>query len=128
MLPLLAAAQLRESDKLVAQVPFAFVAGNKTIPAGECIVRLAAPGGNTLLIRNWDAKMGLLMPASQDATKKPASTYALVFHKIGNSYFLSAVKVAGSNTIYRLRQSKAEAEMLSENLKPTEEILLASVK
>lgn len=128
ILPLLAAAQLSNSERLVARVPFEFVVGNRTIPSGECSLRSAAPGWRTLMINNRDAKISLFAAASMDETKKASSHYALVFHVLGDKYFLAEIKVAGSRTIYRLPKSEAEAELLSQNLKPTETILLASAK
>ena len=128
ILPLLAAAQLGNNDRLVTQVPFEFVVGTRTIPAGECSVRLAAPGWRTLMVHNQAAKMALFAPTSLDSTKQASDHYALVFHKLGDKYFLAEIKLAGSNAIYRLPQNPAEAELLSHNVKLTEKILLASVK
>ena len=128
ILPLLAAAQLSDNDRIVAQVPFEFVVGARSIPAGECSVRLAARGWRTLMIHNQAAKMALFAPTSLDETKQASGHYALVFHKLADKYFLAEIKLAGSNAIYRLPQSKAEAELLSQNVTLTEKILLASLK
>jgi hypothetical protein len=128
VMPLLAAAQLSDSSRIITQVPFEFVVGNHTMPAGECIVQSASPGAKVLLIRNLGAKRALVVRALRDETKKASQTYALVFHHLGNKYFLAEMKVADSNTIYRMPQSKAEAELRARNLRPAEEILLASVR
>ncbi len=128
VLPVLAAAQLSSTDRIVTQVPFDFMVGNKHVPAGECVVRSAFMGGNALVIHNATAKVSLFSSAIPAETKKAASVYALVFHKYGDQHFLAGLKLAGSKTTYRLPQSKAEAEILAQNVPATEEILLASLK
>jgi hypothetical protein len=128
MLPMLATAQLGSSQKIVVQVPFEFVVGSKVVPSGEWIVQPASVDTNSLMIRNIGAAVGMFSAASLRDAKEVAGNYALVFHRYGNSYFLSGVKIAGTRTGYRLPQSKAEAEMRARNVTPTEEIVLASLK
>jgi hypothetical protein len=113
---------------IVTQVPFDFIVANKHVPAGECIVRSASMGVNALVVRNVAAKVSLFSSAIPAETKKASSVYALVFHKYGNQHFLAGIKLAGSKTTYRLPQSKAEAEILAQNVPATEEILFASLK
>jgi hypothetical protein len=128
MLPLLATAQLTSTQKIVARVPFEFVVGSKVVPSAVWIVQPATMDAKTLVIRNIAAAVGLFSNASLLEAKRTAGAYALVFHKYGNRYFLSGVKIAGNRTSYRLSESKGEAEMRAQNLPATEEILLASLK
>ena len=128
MLPMLATAQLGGSQKIVVQVPFEFVVGSKVVPSGEWIIQPAGVDTNSLMIRNTGAAVGMFSAASLLDAKQVAGNYALVFHKYGNSYFLSGVKIAGTRTGYRLPQSKAEAEMRARNVTATEETVLASLK
>lgn len=128
VVPMLASAQLRSSDKIVTQVPFEFVVGTKTVPAGECILRAATMDMKTVTIRNGDAKVGLFSTISPVEAGKAASNYALVFHKYGDRTFLWGLKVEGTRTMYRLPESKAEAELQAHNAPFTEKILLASLK
>jgi hypothetical protein len=128
MLPLLAAAQLSRDTRIVTKVPFDFMVANKSVSAGEWILQSASDGARTLMLNNRDAGTSLFSRASEQISKQPAGTYALVFHKYGDRYFLAAVKLAGSRTMYRISESKAEAEMIARNQPATETILLASVK
>jgi hypothetical protein len=57
--------------------------------------------------------------------KEPSKNNAMVFHKYGDRYFLTAIKLAGSRTVYQLPQSKAEAELRAQNIPASEEALLA---
>ena len=124
----MAAAQLIGSTKVVAQVPFEFMVANKIVPAGECVVEAATMDGKTLVIRNTEAKVALLSSSSQSEGKQEGSHYALVFKHYGDRYFLSAIKLQGSNITYRLPESKVEAELRAQNVSATEETLLASLK
>jgi hypothetical protein len=128
LLPILAAAQLGNSDRIVAQVPFEFSVANKIFPAGKCIVQTANPSGRSLLINNVAAKMSALVPAAPDETKRPASEYALVFHKYGDHYFLTSIKLAADRTIYRLPESQAEVEMRAGNTPAAEQIVIAALQ
>jgi len=131
MLPGLAAAQLHSSDKIVAKVPFEFVVANKVVPAGQCLVQRAtqdAPPQPTLVIRNVGATVSLFASASRIETKETAGSYALVFNKQGDRYFLRGIKLEGSRITYRLRESKAEAELRAQNVASSEVVLLASLK
>jgi hypothetical protein len=127
-LPILAVAQMVSSTRIVGEVPFPFMVGNKHVPAGKYTVEPATNGGRTLAIRNVDAKLGLFTPAMPTLAKKASGSYALVFHKYGDKAFLTGIKLAGDRTIYQIPESRAEAELRAQNVTATEEILLASAK
>ena len=128
ILPLLAAAQMTPDQKLVANVPFDFVIGSKTVPAGEWTVQRTSSGAPVVTILNFDAKSGHLAKVSLDEARKPADRCALVFHKYGAQYFLASMKIEGSRVMYQLPESKAEAELRAMNQIGTEEILLAQLR
>jgi len=125
LLPMLAAAQIEGDNKLQAQVPFDFVIGSRSVPAGQLTVATAIPGSTVLAMRNREAKVNLFAGAIRADAKQPAATTALVFHQYGHRYFLWQVKVAGSRTLYQLPQSKAEAELRAQNVQAPQEVLLA---
>lgn len=127
MLPLLATAQLDKSSRLDTQVPFSFMVGNKAVPAGECIIHPAGVGA-TLAIQSGDAKTSLFSLVTTAEAQKGASINALVFHRYGNHYFLSGMKLASTGQTYALPQGKVEAELRAQNVPATEETLLAAVK
>lgn len=124
----LAIGQRLDSKTIVTQVPFEFMVANKTMPAGECVVQAFTMDGNTLLIRNAAAKVGVLATSSQSESKLDASHYALVFEHYGDRYFLTGIKVEHSKTTYHLPVSKVQAELRAQSAAMTEEIVLASKK
>jgi hypothetical protein len=72
--------------------------------------------------------VGLFARSSQNEGKQDASHYALVFKHYGDRYFLSGIKLQGSNITYRLPESKVEAELRAQSVSATEETLRASLK
>jgi hypothetical protein len=124
----MAAAQLNSSSRIVAQVPFGFVVANKIVPAGECVVQVATMDGKILTIRSSGSEVSLFSQSSQTEGKQDAPHYALVFNQYRDHYFLSGIKLQGSKIIYRLPESKGEAELRAQNVSATEEAVLASLE
>jgi hypothetical protein len=128
MLPVLAVAQLQDINQIVAQVPFKFMVGDKMLPAGECVIQRASPDGKAVAIRNWSASANLFSSVFPVEIKNVTQGYALVFHKYGDRYFLTGLELRGSRTVYRLPETRAEAEMRAQNIPVSEETLTASLK
>ena len=124
----LMAAQSLRNSRVVAQVPFDFMVNNKIIPAGECDVGSLGMLGNTLMIRNFDARTGALAVSSKDQATQTAASSVLVFKHYGNQYFLSEIRLAGSNQTYKLPASRAEAELRAQNSPVSQQTLRASLK
>jgi hypothetical protein len=128
MLPMLAVAQLGSDQKLVTNVPFEFTVGNRAVPAGQWTVQRITRNEKMLMIRNLNAKIAVTSSSLPGESKTTPTNSALVFHRYGDSYFLVGIKVQGDQANYRLPESKAEAELLSENRHASVEILVASLK
>jgi len=128
MMPMLAAAQMRDAREIVAQVPFKFMVGSKAIPAGQCVIRRAATDSKTLQISNATASVSLFSSVFPQETKLTSQGYILIFHGYGNRYFLTGLRLKGDRTTYQLPESKAEAEMRAQNLPVAETTLVASAR
>lgn len=125
-LPTLAAAQMGGQERIVAQVPFEFVVGNRIVPPGQYVVKPSALSGTALIFQNARAGVGVVSANFLDETPKPADSYAMVFKKYGNQHFLWKIKIRGSRRIVRLPESRAEAELRARGVPATAESLLAS--
>ena len=98
--------QTKRGD-MVVDVPFAFAAAGQLLPAGHYIV--AADGENYLRIFAPQTT-GLYVPTH--GVSRPGSDGSkLVFHRYGDSYFLSAVWVTGDTLGRELFRSRAERSM-----------------
>jgi hypothetical protein len=103
-----ASANGQSRNRLVAQIPFDFIVGDKTLASGECQLRTVTSAGEALLIKNadaGDAAIRLTSPIGYDNTKSYAR---LVFHRYDNRYFLSQVWMSGESVGRELRKSKQE--------------------
>jgi hypothetical protein len=125
--PLIAAAQMVPSERVVTQVPFQFMVGNVAVPAGECTIQLADEKGWVLIVGNQNGKLSIYTLAAANVSGKKAPASALVFHKYGNSYFLADLKIGDTNSVYTFHESKLEKELRAQNVSSTD-VMLASAK
>jgi hypothetical protein len=91
-----------------ADIPFEFVAGSRTLAAGNYQVSSATAGGEVVRIRGMETAqtahsltMGLMRGA-------PAENGKLVFRRYGNKYFLAEIWNAGETSGRELLKSKEE--------------------
>lgn len=91
---------------MVVDVPFEFSAGAEKLPAGHYVVGL-----HDDMIRIFNAHTrGLYIP-THPTTRTKSEGSKLVFHRYGNSYFLSAIWITGNTTGKQLFRSGAEREL-----------------
>jgi hypothetical protein len=87
-------ARAQDIDAVVVTVPFEFVAGSATLPAGEYRVSRVNPSSNReLAISGYNKGNAFLLPLAFDDgfTDQPT----LSFEHIGSRYFLSKIKTLG---------------------------------
>ena len=130
-----ATANGQSRHKLSADVPFDFVVGDKVLAAGRYQVSQIGIGEEALVIRSADSKntASRLTSATQSREKKSAR---LVFHRYGNTYFLSQVWEGGDRTGRQLLKSRQEIATRRELLRIAsnadsnydEVVILASVR
>ena len=103
-----------QSTILTANVPFAFNIGAKQLPAGAYAVREM---DRATLIQSRDAENSVLGiynyagPSKADETK-------LVFHKVGDHYFLAQIWTSARGEGLALPESKMEKELRASNSVP----------
>ena len=111
-------------EGIKANVPFAFVAGDKTIPAGNCVVRTEGFTKGALSISNHDAKAATYVVPQPTESLAPATKTVLVFNKYGDSYFLARVERSGSSAGYQLKPTKVEKELRARTDSPIQMVRL----
>ena len=84
-------ARAQSADAVIVSVPFEFVAGGATLPAGEYRVSRLDPGENQeLFISGYNKKGAFLLPlVFEDGS---AGEPTLSFEHVGGKYFLSRIK------------------------------------
>jgi len=101
----IASGQTRRGDVIV-DVPFEFSAAGQTLPSGHYIV-----ASHDDVIRIFNAHTAGLYIPTHAAIRSKSDGSKLVFHRYGNSYFLSAVWVTGNTIGKELFRSPAEREL-----------------
>lgn len=117
-----------------ADVPFDFIVGDKTIPAGHITARgvTADMAAGPLSIGNRDQgelalRVGRRVPGTNDSDQ-----CKLVFHKYGNHYYLAQIWIPGRQA-WEVMKSKEERSLERElrsvkNFKPAPVILAARME
>jgi hypothetical protein len=111
---------------LKADIPFAFQVGDTSMPAGEYSVQcLPEPHESIQLIRGTNSSAGVFTPTLSVEAKHGKSEPELVFHKYGNTYFLSEIwtrEALGR----KLSMSRREKELARETREGEVAVLLQS--
>ena len=104
-----AQAQTSGRTQLIANIPFQFNVGNKTLPAGEYSVRQVNPDSDcgVLLLSSRDGNASAMIQVGSVIGKAP-ETAKLTFHRYGNKYFFAQAWIDGDNTGMQALRSKAE--------------------
>jgi len=112
VLSLIVAAQVAQADEpMLVNIPFAFVAGNVTLPAGEYRVQKLDGNSTVVLIRCSDATASAMVVTHAAQAKELQTESKLIFNQYGNRYFLSQVWRAGSIRGRELMKSRSEKEI-----------------
>ena len=99
-------AQTKQGD-LVADIPFAFVVAKTTLPPGHYIINSL----NENLGIHDRQNQGLFVAAHSAQRPAQENSSKLVFHRYGDTYFLSEVWVRGNSIGRALFPSRAEREL-----------------
>jgi len=98
-------------DGMAVNVPFDFVAGSKTLPAGEYTVKISAPTHSMILISRKDATTSAFINTNAAVSIDPQTESKLVFNRYGDSYFLSQVWSEGNTQGRQLVKTAREKEI-----------------
>jgi hypothetical protein len=86
-------ARAQDADAVVVSVPFEFVAGGATLPAGEYRISRVNPGTNReLAISGYNRGNAFLLPLAFDDVAAAKGQPKLDFERVGGKYFLTGIK------------------------------------
>lgn len=109
---LVAGSAIAQTVHVRANVPFNFVVGSKTLPAGAYDVgSMDSVNTNVLQVqfRNGSSRMIVSSNAAQNL--EAANRTKLVFNQYGSRYFLSEIWVNGATRGHRLPKTSREKEL-----------------
>lgn len=104
----LVSANAQSSGSVVADIPFEFAVGGKSLRAGEYSVRAFTANGDALLISNQNSNDDAIRLTQSIQARIVPQKAKLVFHRYGQRYFLSEVWTAGERTGRQLQKSGEE--------------------
>jgi hypothetical protein len=126
-----AKAQTSGNPQLIANIPFAFSVGNKTMPAGEYTVSCANPASDlkVLQLRSRDGRTGVMVQTSSVIGKIQDSA-KLVFNRYGDHYFFAQAWLPADNIGMQASQSRSEKQFARElaREKRTTETVVATTR
>ena len=102
-----AQAQNNGHRQLRANIPFQFNVGNKTMPAGEYLVRSVSDDSSVLNLQSRDGKAGaMLLMRTVEGKVQPSAK--LTFNRYGNQYFFAQAWLDGEGDGLQAPKSRAE--------------------
>ncbi len=104
-----AQAQTGGRTQLIANIPFQFSVGKKTLPAGEYTVRQVNPASDhaVLQLRSKDGS-AIAMVQMGSVTGKAQESAKLIFNRYGNKYFFAQAWVDREKSGLEAPKSRAE--------------------
>jgi hypothetical protein len=118
---------VRAQEPLAVNIPFAFTAGERTLPAGEYRVQKMDGSSAVLLIRCTEPRESIMVVTGPTQSGKLQKQSKLVFNRYNDHYFLSQVWNAGYSSGRELRKTQREKEIaLSAELQPRDQVIVAA--
>lgn len=108
-----------------ATIPFDFVVGNHAYSAGEYTLKSVGSGTTTLRIDSTRDGDAAFVNSISCARLNPSDTTKLVFHRVGDNYFLSQIWIEGNSSGREFPVSRAET-MISQNREKPETVIVAA--
>lgn len=96
-----------QSSVIKVNVPFAFTVNNTSLPAGSYIFGFDSAHPDLLVIRDEKNAVRAL-DFGQRGSLGQRKSHALIFHRYGDQYFLSEVRLESASDGIELSAAKAE--------------------
>jgi hypothetical protein len=103
-------ASAQSAEPIKFRTPFAFVVGDRLVPAGDYAVQLvSAPG--TLWFRSADGKVSVFIHSIPLQKADAETRFRLVFHRYGVHYYISEIWTPGEWVGRTILQHPSELEL-----------------
>lgn len=116
-----ASAQL--AGPMTVEVPFAFVAGKKVLPAGTYVISPSTR--STVLVRTPRGEHASIVTTMASDAKGSLSRSEVLFRRYGETYYLSEVRPAASSEYRRVSKTHDEIRLAKLTSKPDVVTLVA---
>lgn len=112
---LAAGAQAQTTQRVIANIPFAFTANNKTLPAGKYTITVINPSSDrkALQIRSMNGRYSAIV-LTNGVIGNVADESKLVFERYDDRYFFAQAQMAGDSTsLAALRSNKEQKHLVA---------------
>lgn len=96
---------------LKANIPFDFVVGNKSMPAGEYMIRKSSTPG-LVQLSNFEEKANVMVITQVVRNLKASKGSRLEFRRYGNQYFLGNIWTEGLQVSHEIQVSRTERKAI----------------
>ena len=124
-----AQAQTAGAQIAVANIPFSFNVGNKTLPAGKYTVTVLNPNSDRKVIQIRSAKgRSSAMIQTNSVIGNTSDDAKLVFERYGDQYFFALAQMAGDPTSLAAIKSsaqRAQKDAVAKSGKPSVVVIVA---
>jgi hypothetical protein len=123
-----AASALAQTHKVAANIPFNFTLNGRSLPAGHYTIGSEPNSPDVLRIEDRDDSVYVMTMAMPESSERQTDNTVL-FHRYGNQYFLSSIRVSGSSMNCHLKTSKqekwAKAQKQEASLRVNDDVMIA---
>jgi hypothetical protein len=122
---LMATAAQAQQTNVKAKIPFDFVVGDRAYPAGEYVLKSMTINDIVIRIDNTQEAVAGNTLSNTGRSITPSATTELVFHGIGDHFFLYQIWTEGNLTGREFSKSREEVQ-LARNHEKTELVIVAA--
>jgi hypothetical protein len=113
-----------QSSQMRADIPFSFVAGGATLPAGEYTVDMSTRG--IIVVKSVEQKASAVIFSMPVESLGVQSSSKLIFHRYGNTYLLSQVWTQGDFNGSEANVASAERKLAKQYKTPDKTVAVAA--
>lgn len=122
---LMAAAVQAQETKVKANIPFDFMVGDRAYPAGEYSLKSVAGNGTVIEIASMEEGELAHVGSITCSSTTPAKKSKMVFHRVGENYYLYRVWIEGNLDGREFTKSRREVQ-LAKNHEKAELVIVAA--
>ena len=122
-----AEAQSSSSPRVIANIPFAFTASNKNLPAGKYTITVVSSSSDrkAVQIRSMNGRFSAMV-LTNTVIGNVADNSKLVFERYDDRYFFSQAHIAGDSTsLAALRSHKEQKHLMATAKKKSVVVIVA---
>jgi len=125
---LMATAAQAQQTSVRANVPFDFVIGNQAYPAGDYALKSMQISGVLIRVENVQEAASRVTLSNACVSIDAATSTKLVFHRVGDSYFLYQIWEQGKTSGREFPVSRAERQLAQNHEKPELVVVAANIQ